>query len=287
MEVLFVGSSPQADPGLRGLAEQRKIAIIGEDAATEERTEFDPDLIGAVLINDDSTRAELYEQIMRIRHLTRRHGIPLIVVAEGVKVEERPRLIAAGATMVCDIDVSPERVFAELTSRKKASDVPTEIRRVRDEMLQPFISAAIEGMQVMAGIDIELDQVRRKTDYLMSGDISAVIYLLGKLERMLAVSVTHETAYKMTYQILGGALDVIDDEVIGDSVAEMANIVAGQVKGQFAGTAYEFDISTPTVIAGENHQIRHRPELPCYVMTFNSSIGRIGLQLAVRPREAD
>ena len=80
-------------------------------------------------------------------------------------------------------------------------------------------------------------------------------------------------------------VDQVHDLPAMDTLAEMANVVAGQAKGRYEGSPYEFDISTPTVITGSPHHIVHRADLPCYEMAFSSELGPFYLQLSVRGRE--
>lgn len=234
----------------------------------------------AAILLDDGDDGVL-RQVAHLRAI----GIATFVVSVVAARERFSRLMSAGATGVLPPDVSDERVAAEIEAladlrRQAQSQGP-------NQALQPFLAATLEAWQLMARSRARLSGVRTKREYRMPGDLTALIYLLGTSERVLALSVSQSSALNLAKQVLGASMPDPEPEIVHDTLAEMANVVAGQVKGRFDGTAFEFDISTPTVIAGSPHHLMHRPDLPCMEMAFTSDIGPFHLQLCVRGRELE
>ena len=249
---------------------------------TKDWPDFNSDLAGIVFLEDD--RISVLESIVEARKQLRgSNSLPLVVVPNVFGPKVRIRYISAGATQVCSPDESEERIVAEIQSAFEFDS--SETNQTRLELLQPFIAATIEALEIMASVKIEVDQVFRKKEYTMNGDISGLIYLTGRTERLLAVTFPEKSAKTMSVKILADTIIDPTTDMVADCVGEMVNIIAGQVKGRFVETEYEFDISTPTIISGVSHEIRHRTELPCYVMTFKGEIGDFSLQLCVRSSE--
>lgn len=238
----------------------------------------DDSALDAGVVLDDGT-----DQSLRAVASMRSRGAVVFVVADIASRERFARLMAAGATGVLPPDVSDERIAAELEAladlRLQAS------AQSINQTLQPFLAATLEAWQLMAQVRARLSGVRQKREYRMQGDLTALIYLIGTPPRILALSVSKEVARALSIRVLNGAVPDPDSEIIQDTLAEMANVIAGQVKGRYESSPYEFDISTPTVIAGSPHHIVHRPDLPCYEMAFASDLGPFHLQLSVRGRE--
>lgn len=290
MEILVV--SPELDRNTEELLGYAQDKGVSTDLARYDSPSL-PGLsdnhAGSILF-DDGSRLSL-QTVIRVRKHTRERSSPVIVVASQYNKKEHARFLASGASCVCDPDVSPERLFAELESRKDMLVLPAEtaeqkkLQELRRELLQPFIAATIEAVQIMAGLKVKVQRVYRKSENTMKGDISAVIYLISHTERLLAVSFPIKGARKLTQKILAGLIADPPLDIICDSLAELANIIAGQVKGVFVHTNYEFDISTPTVISGHNHEIRHRPDLPCFAIQFEGELGEFELQLCIRARD--
>lgn len=234
--------------------------------------------IDAGVVFDDGTDPSL-----RSVATLRRRGAAVFVLADVATRERFARLMAAGATGVLPPDVSDERIVAELQAladlRREAS------AQAIHQTLQPFLAATIEAWQLMAQVKARLSGVRQKREYRMAGEMTALIYLIGTPPRVLALSVERDVAKALSIRVLNGAIPDPDPEIVQDTLAEMANVVAGQVKGRYENSPGEFDISTPTVITGTPHHIVHRPDLPCYEMAFTSDVGAFHLQLSVRGRE--
>lgn len=277
MSVLVLARS--ADPriaSLRGLLEADGLTcrqqLFGTPIAAPA-----PD--AAILLDDGD------DSVLRQVANLRAAGIAIFAVSVAASRERFSRLMAAGSTGVLPPDVSDERIAAEVEAladlrRQAQSEGP-------NQALQPFLAATLEAWQLMARTRARLSGVRVKREYRMPGDMTALIYLLGSSERVLALSVANNVAEKLARQVLGASMPEPEPEIIHDTLAEMANVIAGQVKGRFDGTPFEFDISTPTVVSGSPHHLMHRPDLPCMEMAFTSDIGAFHLQLCVRGRDLE
>jgi chemotaxis protein CheX len=230
----------------------------------------------AAVVLDDGNDA-----VLRLIIALRAAGAAVFTVSAVSSRERFGRLMAAGSTGVLPPDVSDERIAAEVEA---LADLRRQAEKGPNQALQPFLAATLEAWQLMASSRARLSGVRAKREYRMPGDLTALIYLLGGAERVLALSLSNESAMALSKRVLGAHMPEPEPEIIHDTVAEMANVVAGQVKGRFDGTAFEFDISMPTVIAGSPHHLMHRPDLPCYEMAFTSDCGPFHLQLCVRGR---
>ncbi len=234
----------------------------------------------AAIIFDDNSDAAL-RQIAQLRG----SSVVTFAVSADASRERFGKLMAFGSTGVLPPDVSDERIAAEV----EALD---ELRQSTEgegpnQALQPFLAATLEAWSLMAGSKARLSGLRAKSEFRMPGEVTALIYLFGNLERVLSLSMSYEAAQELTHKVLGDAMPDPDIAMVHDTLAEMSNVVAGQVKGRFDGTTYEFDISTPTVIAGSPHHLMHRPDLPCYEMAFTSDCGVFHIQLCVRGRDVE
>ena len=284
MDVIMVSSAlDERAKSLTTVLVDNGFCIHNKWLGTRQWPDFNADLAGIIFLEDD--RLGILDSVIEARRNTRgTPTIPLIVVPNNFSPKVRVQFISAGATQVCSPDESNERIVAEIQA---SFDVDyNENSQTRFQLLQPFLAATIEAMDIMAAARVQVDQVFRKQEYRMNGDISGLIYLIGHTERLLAVTFPEQTARSISEKILADVVATPTIDMISDCVGELVNIVAGQVKGRFVETEYEFDISTPTIISGKDHEIRHRAELPCYVMTFTGEVGGFSLQLCVRSSES-
>jgi chemotaxis protein CheX len=156
--------------------------------------------------------------------------------------------------------------------------VSEELRR---ELLDPFIQAVVFTLGQMTGEEPKVGAVWRKSGYRIFGDHSAVVVLRARGEGKLVLSFPRATSYALAGKMLASLKVDATEEMAQACVSELANIVVGQAKARLAGTAYAFDMSTPTVVAGEGHEIRNKQGLPCLVVRFSCTAGDFALQLCL------
>jgi chemotaxis protein CheX len=230
-----------------------------------------------VVVFDDGQQSTT-EWIAKVREQTRYLSVPLIAVASRNEKEIHARLAAAGASAVCDCESSNESILAEIRSHFNVEPV---LQEIAGKLLGPFTTATGMTLREMAQLDATVRSVYRKTNYKMFGDISAVIGLIAATEGAMVLSFPDATAVAIVKRVLGGIEDQPDTDIIRDCIGELANVIAGQAKGILANTSYEFGMSTPTVVAGAGHEIRHKPGMPCLVIAFGSELGDFALQICL------
>jgi chemotaxis protein CheX len=118
------------------------------------------------------------------------------------------------------------------------------------QLLNPFISATLECLTQMAGMSPERKRVFIKTDPMMHGYITGIIGMSNGITGSCSVSFPQELARHIVGKFMGEDPGNLTDEMVSDGIGEVANMVAGGAKRQFANSEYRFDISTPTVIMG-------------------------------------
>jgi chemotaxis protein CheX len=237
----------------------------------------DSDVPQGIVVFDDGAH-KVAEWVARARELTRYLNVPVVAVAAGADEERQAKLLAAGATAVCTADDSPARVVKEIRDRCNLQPVVAQIRR---ELVEPFTQATQMTLETMAGVGPTVRSVYQKNDYIMFGDISAVIGLMGPPEGSMVISFPKRVAEALASKTLAGVVDQIDDDMVRDCMGEIANVIAGQAKGLLENTPYHFTLSTPTIVSGLNHEIRHKPGMPCLVVAFGSDLGDFALQLCL------
>lgn len=118
-------------------------------------------------------------------------------------------------------------------------------------LLNPFISAALDCLRQMAGAKPERKRVFVKTDPTMHGDICGIIGMTNGITGSCVVSFPDALARRIVARLLSEKEESISAAMIEDGIGEVANMVAGGAKRKFADTPYRFDITIPTVVHGE------------------------------------
>lgn len=139
------------------------------------------------------------------------------------------------------------------------------------QLLNPFITATLECLTQMAGMTPERKRVFVKTDPQMHGFITGIIGMSNGITGSCSVSFPADLARHIVGRFMGEDPARLTDEMVSDGIGEVANMVAGGAKRQFASTEYRFDISTPTVIMGSPTALYNPAETVSIACEFTAS----------------
>lgn len=147
-----------------------------------------------------------------------------------------------------------------------------------DIALDPFVSAALETLSVMAGLP-----PAEVTSGLVRGvapvhEISAVIgFGGGSRQGALVLSTDRATASRLVAR-LGGEDEgtTPGEEELADGLAELANIVAGAALSALGG---ELGLGLPTVVAGSGHRVFRARAVENHLAFLATSVGSLCLQV--------
>ena len=147
------------------------------------------------------------------------------------------------------------------------------------QIMDAFVDALRETLSTMAMLELEVDAVEPTPDGAIQAEVAATIGLSGAGRGMLLVTVSPQLAPIIAASMLGMAPEEIGPDEAGDTISELANMIAGGAKRAFAGTEYAFNLSLPTRLVGEKPAIAPPHDVPGALMR-----GRVSgetLQLAV------
>ena len=141
------------------------------------------------------------------------------------------------------------------------------------KQINPALSSAINILTTMAGISPEIGKPSIKSDQSTTAVVTGIIDLTGNDTRgSLAISFSKPVALEIAKNMLGDEISEINGE-IEDMVGEITNMMAGGAKVLYQEQGLDFDMDTPVVISGENHQINHNIEGTTILMPFTTNAG--------------
>jgi len=117
------------------------------------------------------------------------------------------------------------------------------------DLMEPFTEGAREMLSIMLGLECG--------HHSITGDPQAQVLagymdLVGAVKGRLVLSFTRDDATRFVGEMLAMESEEIDDEILGDGVGEMVNIVAGVAKARLSATPHAFDLTVPGVVFGES-----------------------------------
>jgi CheY-specific phosphatase CheX len=134
-------------------------------------------------------------------------------------------------------------------------------------LVNAVIQATSEVLHTMASSDAVFKSIQASNDYKPSGDISAVIGILGKTgQGMFALSFPRQLANRLIGRLIGTEESYVTSDECCDGVGELVNMISGHAKANLSNLSGEtYKLSLPTVIQGKDHQISSCPKNTPYL----------------------
>lgn len=150
------------------------------------------------------------------------------------------------------------------------------------DIARPFVKATIEILSTMAGLTATAGTPYVKKNLVAKGDVSAIVGVTGDQKGSIAVSFTRSCAIALVKGMLGDDIeDVLQDTQ--DAVGEVTNMVSGQARAGLVEMGITLMGSTPTVIVGDGHIIRHISSSPVIAIPFTTPYGGFTVEFCMEP----
>lgn len=150
---------------------------------------------------------------------------------------------------------------------------------IKVEHVNPFIKSTIETFQKMVGLEPKPGKLILKKDSGLGYDISGIIGISGKAKGMISLSFPKATAIRVTNKFVGMENEDVTEDTV-DAIGELANIVAGNAKKELTNLAIQ--ISLPSVVMGDNHQVKEPKDVFSFVVPFTTELGNFDLAVSLK-----
>ena len=145
--------------------------------------------------------------------------------------------------------------------------------------VNPVLESLVNVLTTMANIQPIPGKPSLKADNKSCGVVTGIIDLKGKQAiGSVAVSFSKSTALDLAKRMLRMDADEIND-MIKDLVGEIANMVAGGAKAKLQKQGYDFDLTLPSIIAGEGHVVMHKVMGPTIILPFKTEAGEFFVEI--------
>lgn len=152
------------------------------------------------------------------------------------------------------------------------------------EFINPFLESLLNVLSTMAQTEATHKPPTIKSSSIAKGDVTGIIGMVSnKAIGSLSITFTESAALDITNKMLGEKIATID-ETVTDLVGEITNMVTGGAKRLLADIGYDFDMATPTVIAGKNHEIHHQCQGRIIQIPFESNAGEFFVEISFEER---
>jgi len=162
---------------------------------------------------------------------------------------------------------------------------------MRMELIQPFINAAdavfAESLQAptkIADLTMEEETYRRR-------GVAALIAIKGDIEGRIILDIAPEVALKVAAHLSGGEVNGGGDQLVRETVCELANMVIGNSVTLLNDQGFRFKVFPPEIHVNDEGLAGSR-DTEAMVLAIETPVGPVYLNIAMhymarRRRERD
>jgi chemotaxis protein CheX len=153
------------------------------------------------------------------------------------------------------------------------------------EMVTAITTSTREVFSMMLGIDVTAGEPFLDDSAGTDSGVLALLGLAGAWVGTGSISCSADMACRIASQMLMAEYPSINDEVL-DAMAEVANMVIGNVKTKLEETLGTMNLSTPTVIYGRNFETRRVGSREWVSVPFRCEGGIVNVQVCLAEAKA-
>lgn len=146
--------------------------------------------------------------------------------------------------------------------------------------INPFLESLLNVLSTMAQTEATHKPPSLKSNSIAKGDVTGIIGMVGnKVIGSLSITFSESVALDITNKMLGEKVTSID-ETVTDLVGEITNMVTGGAKRLLADSGHDFEMATPIVISGKDHEIHHQCQGRIIQIPFESEKGPFYVEIS-------
>lgn len=141
------------------------------------------------------------------------------------------------------------------------------------KLINAFLESLLHILYTMAQTEASHKTPTLKTDTKAKGDITGLISMVGThVTGSIAISFCEDTILEIAKRKLGVEVNSVD-HTITDLVEEITSMVTDGAKKILDESGHAFEMTSPEVISGSDHEITHKTNDRVIQVPFQSSSG--------------
>ena len=159
---------------------------------------------------------------------------------------------------------------------------------MRVEYINPFVETSYRVLkEVLGGIDVKRGEPSLKSVAMPVMGVAALVGLAGDVEGRVLFDMSFQTALNVASKMNGETITQFDD-LAKATISELANLITAQAVTKLHDLGFKFDLTPPTLFAGEKMEIAALPgsaqNVEALIVPLISECGEIELNVAIRER---
>ena len=149
------------------------------------------------------------------------------------------------------------------------------------EYINPFINVSLNLVETVCNVKASRGQIFIKNSPIMAESVVIIIGIAGEFKGQVFFSMDEGTACKIASAMMFGMEVNALEEMAKSAIAELGNMIMGNVSTEFYNSGIIIDIAPPTVLVGNDMAITTKGERTVCVPLELENIGHIEIDVAI------
>lgn len=123
------------------------------------------------------------------------------------------------------------------------------------KFINPFINVSINIVQQICGVGAKRGQIYVRSTPIIADNVIIIIGLAGDFKGQVFFTMNESTACSIASSMMFGMEVPVLDEMAKSAIAELGNMIMGNVSTEFYNEGIKIDITPPTVFVGSDINI--------------------------------
>ncbi len=150
---------------------------------------------------------------------------------------------------------------------------------MRMELIQPFINAADAVLAQSLSCKTSINDVAMSEDAYRRKGVAARITVTGDIEGRIILDLDPEMATKVASALAGCEVSQ-SDEIVRETICELANLVIGNAVTSLNDQGYQFKVHPPEFHTAEEGS-KSTEDVEALVMCFGTPVGDVFMNIAM------
>jgi chemotaxis protein CheX len=149
------------------------------------------------------------------------------------------------------------------------------------EYINPFINVSLNLVETVCNVKASRGQIYMKNSTFMAESVVIIIGIAGEFKGQVFFSMDESTACKIASAMMFGMeVDTLGD-MAKSAIAELGNMIMGNVSTEFFNNGIKIDITPPTILVGSDMAVSAKGIKTICVPLILENVGKIEIDVAV------
>jgi chemotaxis protein CheX len=153
---------------------------------------------------------------------------------------------------------------------------------MRIEYINPFVEAAFNVLKEVLGAEVKRGELYLKSTSQPILGVATIVGLAGDVEGRVLFDMKSETALSIASAMNMEEFNEIND-MVKATINELANMITAQAVTKLHELGFQFDLTPPSIITGENMEVTDNG-VEALIVPVELPQGKIEINVAVRER---